>query len=168
MSYVSVKIKSRFSNKELKEILKNIPMVQMKVGWEKDQREENGARTAEVAYLNEVGHYIHTKDGKSYHVVPRPFMELACEEYQRHWAQTWRRYFRQYLAGTTQSLLDAARKFCDVVINDIRYLVEVEKPFAQNKESTLRHKRALHHPETPLVDYGTMMDKLSHEIHIAR
>lgn len=169
MASVLVKIKSRFDNKELKKILKEFPSVKMRVGWAKTQKEHNGMRTAEVAYLNEVGHNIVHNGAVVGHVVARPLLGLTCEENAQYWAQNWRILFRKYLAGDYDSLATIAQKFCQIVIQDIRRMVEEEQPFAPNAPSTQKRKKALGHSyDIPLLDYGTMIDTLTQEIHIAR
>lgn len=159
----------KFDDKKLREILKKIPNVEMRIGWNKNQREENGMLTWQVAYLNEVGHYIHHKNGNTTHVVARPFLGLSQEMYGKHWLNSWHRYFKQYLVEKYQSIRTIANKLCLLVIADIQHLVEVEKPFAPNAPLTVARKKAKGLAyKTPLVAYGTMIDKLIHEVHIKK
>ena len=164
MAYRMV-LKHHFEDKKLKEFLKNLPDATMRVGWGKGQTEENGMLTADVAYLNEVGHNI-IRDGKVIgHVVPRPFMALTAETNKNSWQQAWRRWFREFITGK-KGLRATMNQFCRLVIDDIRHMIEVEKPFAPNKPSTIARKKQLSHPLTPLVDFGTLVDKLTYEVEI--
>ena len=158
-------LKHHFDDKKLKEFLKNLPDATMRVGWNKGQTEENGMLTADVAYLNEVGHTI-IRDGKVVgHVVPRPFMALTAETNKLSWQQAWRRWFREYITGK-KGFKATMNQFCRLVIDDIRNLVEFENKIAHNKPSTKAAKKARGHSEKPLIDYGDMMDKLTYEVEI--
>ena len=164
-------LKHHFEDKKLKEFLKNLPEATMRVGWNKDQYEEDDKgrptiKTAEAAYLNEVGHNIVRNGEVIGHVVARPFMALTAEENKLKWQHAWRRWFREYIVGKKTGLRATMNQFCRLVIEDIRRMIEVEKPFAPNMPSTKARKQALGHPITPLVDYGTLVDKLTYEVEI--
>lgn len=163
---VRMVLKQKIDSKTLKKIVKELPEGEMRIGWEKHQTEDNGEFTWKVAYLNEVGHNI-LRNGKTVgYVVARPFLSLAAGDNQYHWQQAWRRLIRGYIADKYKHFRTIMNLFCQLVIADIKNLVEVERPFAPLKPSTKARKKAKRHPEIPLVDYGTMMDKLSHETHI--
>lgn len=158
--HIATKIRHRFSNKVLKDALKRMPEVRMRIGWEKDQMEKNGKiRTVEVAFLQETGFDIHHKNGTVTHVVARPMLGLASEVLRQHWHNSWRILFRKYLVGDIASLDKAAQMFCEVVIADIRNMVEVEKPFALNRPSVEARKNG----KPPLIDTGNMIETLTFE-----
>lgn len=166
MAYKMV-LKHHFEDKKLKEFLKNLPEATMRVGWDKNQYEEDKKghptiKTAYAAYLNEVGHDI-IRNGKIVgHVVPRPFMSLAAETYQSSWKQAWRHLLRAYIVGKQKSFRGIMHQFCQLVIENIRDMVERERPFAPNRPSVSKRKNG----RPPLVDTGIMMDKLTHEVEI--
>lgn len=166
MAYKMV-LKHHFEDKKLKEFLKNLPEATMRVGWKKGQVEENGVSTAKVAYLNEVGHDI-IRNGKIVgHVVPRPFMSLSAEMYQNSWKQAWRRLLRGYITGQYSSFKRIMHIFCtQYVIEDIRRLVTEEKPFAPNYRTNKKTGQREILKKTPLIDWGTMIATLTHEVEI--
>lgn len=167
MAYKMV-LKHHFEDKKLKELLKNLPEATMRVGWNKGQKEENGMPTAYVAYLNEVGHDIIHNGKVVGHVVPRPFMSLAAEENKQHWHHAWRQLLRGYITGKFSSFRRIMHIFCtEYVIEDIRRLVTVKKSFAKNyKTNKKTGQREYLDKKTPLIDWGTMIATLTHEVEI--
>ena len=166
MAYKMV-LKHHFEDKKLKEFLKNLPEATMRVGWNKGQKEENGMSTALVACLNEVGHDI-IRNGKIIgHVVPRPFMSLAAETYQNSWKQAWRHLLREYITGRYKTFKRIMHIFCtQYVIEDIRRLVADERPFAPNYRTNKKTGQREIINKTPLIDWGTMIATLTHEVEI--
>ena len=166
MAYRMV-MKHHFEDTKLKEFLKNLPEATMRVGWLKGQKEENGMLTALVAYLNEVGHDIIRNGRIVGHVVPRPFMSLSAETYQNSWKQAWRQLFRGYITGKFSSFRRIMHIFCtQYVIEDIRRLVVEERPFAPNYRTNKATGQREFLTKTPLIDWGTMIATLTHEVEI--
>ena len=166
MAYKMV-LKHHFENKQLKNFLKNMPEATMKVGWNPEQKEENGMQTAEVAWLNETGHDI-IRNGKVIaHVMPRPFISLAAETYQNHWHQAWRQLLRGYITGQYRTFRRIMNIFCkEYVIEDVRRLVTEEKPFAPNYRTNKKTGERVFLNKTPLIDWGTMIATLTHKVEI--
>jgi hypothetical protein len=169
---VGYTVKHTFNKKYIKDQLRKMQDGVMLVGWDKNQYEEDekgqktNLLTAEAAYLNEVGHYIHHKNGKTTHVVARPFLSYTVAQNGKHWFAVWRKMVRMYFEGQYKTFKQIMQKLCtDYIIEDIRKTVEVEKPFAPLKPSTLaRRKRYGINRDTPLVNMGTMIDTLTYEI----
>lgn len=158
---LSVEIKRRYNTKDLRQILQNMSDAVMRVGWNKNQMEpDNKTRTALVAYMNEVGYWVRPKKGNPFHVPARPMMGLTQEEYGNAWYSNWRRLVREYLAGRKDSFSTICKDFCKFVIADIRFMVEIEKPFAPNAPSTIKRKKS----DTPLIDSKTMLNSLTYEV----
>ena len=164
MARVGYTVKHTYSNSQVKRLLANLKDGEMRVGWYKNQKEHNGMKTAEVAYLNETGHYIHHKNGKTTYIVPRPFLGLAIEENGKFWLSTWRKLVRLYFEGIYNDFRKIMRIFCSqYVIEDIRKLVVEEKPFAPNYKTNAKTGQREFLSKTPLIDYGTMIATMTYE-----
>lgn len=165
---VKMVLKQKFDTDTLKRIIKELPEGKMKIGWDKDQQEENGLLTWKAAYLNEVGHNI-IRDGKVIgHVVPRPFMALTAETNKNSWQQAWRRLLREYISDKKRTFRTIMNRFCQLVIEDIRHLVVDEKPFAPNYRTNKKTGKREFLNKTPLIDNGTMIAKLKYETHVTK
>lgn len=165
MAYkIGYTVKHTYSNKQVKQMLANLQDGVMRVGWAKTQKEHNGMKTAEVAYLNETGHYIHHKNGTVTHIVPRPFLSLALEQNTKFWKHTWRNLIRMYFEGKYKNIRSIMSVFCkQYVIEDIRKLVTDEKPFAPNYKTNPKTGKREFLRKTPLIDWGTMIASMTYE-----
>lgn len=169
---VGYTVKHTFNKKYVKDQIKKMQDGVMLVGWNKSQYEEDekgqktNLLTAEAAYLNEVGHYIHHKNGKTTHVVARPFLSYTVKQNAKHWFYVWRTMIRRYFQGEFKTFRQLMTRFCiDYVIEDIRNTVGREKPFEPLKPSTLARRRRYHiYRETPLINKGTMINSLTYEV----
>lgn len=169
MPKIGYTVKHTYSNKQVKQMLANMKDGVMRVGWNKNQKEHNGIQTAEVAYLNETGHYIHHKNGTTTRIVPRPFMSLAVEENQKHWFQAWRKLVRMYFEGKYRTFRQIMQILCrEYIIEDIRKLVAEEKSFAPNYRTNPKTGKREILNKTPLIDYGTMISSLTYETEIKK
>ena len=164
---VKIVNKQKLDTNILKKIIEELPEATMRVGWKKTQKEENGMKTWEVAYLNEVGHCIHHKNGKVTHIVPRPFLQYTCETHILSWKQAWRELVRGYIADKYKTFRSIMRKFCKgYIIEDIRRVIVEEKPFAPNYRTNKKTGEKDFLKKTPLIDYGTMVATMTYEIEL--
>lgn len=162
---VGYTVKHTFNKKYIKDQIRKMQDGVMLVGWDKNQHESNGMLTAEVAYLNEVGHYIHHKNGNTTHIVARPFLSYTVEQNEKHWFAAWRKMVRMYFEGQYKTFRQIMQILCrDYIIEDIRRTVVEKKPFAPNYRTNKKTGKREFLSKTPLIDEGTMIGNLTYEV----
>lgn len=164
---IKVTKKTSIDNKILKRFLSELPEATMRVGWNKNQREYNGMKTWEVAYLNENGYTVTHPNGKQTEILPRPFLGYTSETKKEYWKNAWRLLLRGYISNEIKTFRNVMVRFCrKYVIESIRKVVIEERPFAPNYRTNKKTGKKEILNKTPLIDFGTMIKTLTFETKI--
>lgn len=160
---IDIKTKVKSKDKKTIERLLKLKDGYVKIGWNKDDRYENGTYVAEVAFFNENGFTIHHKNGTVTPVPPRQFLKFTMAKNSKNWFTYWKDTIKQYLDGKKTLKMALERLGLIVKIGIQNTIISNVPP--PNAESTLRRKKAKGSPEITLWDSGTMFNKIGLEIH---
>ena len=118
----------------------------LNVGFPEGGTEPNGQSTPLVAFINEFGRTVRSKDG-DYYQLPRPFFRTMIAKESKHWGEDLGKLLLEHDYDAVSSLNVLGKELHGELVESIQTLTT--PPLA---ESTIKRKGFT----KPLIDTGTM------------
>lgn len=157
MSKINISLKTK-TNKKALQAIEDMEAGHVKVGWVKGEKyPDKDIYVAEVAYLNENGHFI-IRNGKQVgYVPPRPFLAITMSDNGDRWQFVWKKLYKQVVEGKIPLEL-ALKKLGETVRASIKDTIWASVP-PPNAPSTIKHKKGR---TTTLIDTGLMLKTINY------
>jgi hypothetical protein len=124
--------------------------VWLSVGFPEGGTEPDGKSTPLVAFLNEFGKTVRSKEG-DYYQLPRPFFRNMISKCSKDWPKQLAEALRQTDYDAVEALKIMGEEIKSALIESINELQD--PPLAP---STIKKKKFSINPSKPLIDSGTM------------
>lgn len=135
--------------------LKTLDKKQLKVGWIKDVRYENGTSVAQVAQVHEFGNMAKN-------IAPRPFMRPTVFENENEWKQNLKDGSNAVLAEKT-TIQNLFTVFGEKVAGQIKKKIEsIFSPPLSPKTLAARRAKG-NFSDKPLIDTSLMISSITHQ-----
>lgn len=122
----------------------------LNVGFPEGGTEPNGESTPMVAFINEFGRTVRSKDG-DYYQLPRPFFRRMISKESPHWGEDLGKLLVAHHYDAVAALNPLGEEIHGELVQSIQDLYS--PPLA---ESTIKRKKFAIDPSKPLIDSGTM------------
>jgi hypothetical protein len=171
MIYATTSV-SKTDQKKVERLFDFIEMVnksQVRAGFLKDRRYEDGSSVINVAYKQEFGGISSITKST---VPPRPFIRPAFESNRYEWINVWKdgvkKIFEDILKSSFASGREKYTKLLErlggVVVKDIKYAIDATTSPPLALFTKMERRRRGNYNNHPLIDTGLMKNSISYRI----
>lgn len=124
----------------------------LNVGFPKGGTEPDGESTPLVAFINEYGRIVRSKEG-DYYQMPRPFFRNMIAKGEK----TWGAALAKCLIAADYDAVEALKQMGDEMVGELKESIQ-ELYYPPLAPSTIAHKKFAQQPTKPLIDSGNMLN----------